>query len=188
MKRWKGTEVIGVLLLGAFWAPVLAQDSPRVHSQPCRSVLQERKLPVKLKTRGPVQTARWEQVDEVLAGLDRDLKTLDCEFRFNELFETDHEKLHMPLTNNVVRTVPESSLAGLPVFNPSQERLGDYVSRVKYTRTGGLVRTDSYTLYYFQYQDSEGEMHTSGSQLLLDSYRVRWSDIAERVAFKSPNP
>jgi hypothetical protein len=123
----------------------------------------------------------------VLAGLDRDLKTLGCEFRFNQLFEMDRQEVYFPLTNNVVRTVPESSLVGLPVFNPSEERLGEYVSRVKYTRTGGLERTDSYTLYYFQYQDNEGEIHTSGSQLLLDSYRVRWTDIAERRGFKSPD-
>jgi len=158
------------------------------HAQPCLSVLKERNAPIKLKTRGRVQTARWEQVDEVLAGLDRDLKALDCEFRFNELFEMDRQELYFPLTNNVVRIVPESSLAGLSVFNPFEERLGEYVSRVRYTRTGGLLGTDSYTLFYFQYQDSEGEIHTSGSQLLLDSYRVRWSDIAERIGFQSADP
>ena len=177
-------ETIGVLLLGGLCTPILGQDSlSMTHSQPCLSVLKERTLPIKLKTRGRVQTARWEQVDEVLVGLDRDLKTLDCEFRFNELFEMDRQELYFPLTNNVVRTVPESSLVGLTVFNPSEERLGIYVSRVRYTRTGGLERTDTYTLYYFQYQDSEGSIHTSGSQLLLDSYRVRWSDIAERISF-----
>jgi hypothetical protein len=182
------TGGIAVLLLGAFGAPVLAQDAPLVHSQPCLSVLQERKLPIRLKTRGPVPTARWEQVDEVLTGLDRDPKARDCEFGFDELFETDRSELYVPLTNNVVRTVPESSLAGLPVFNASEKRLGEYVSRVRYTRTGGLVGTDSYTLFYFQYQDGEGEIHTSGSQLLLDNYRVRWSEIAGRVGFKVQNP
>ena len=176
---------MGLLFLGLVCAPVSGQDSLPAHSEGCLSVLQERKLPVRLKTRGRVETARWEQVDEVLAGLDRDRRTFDCEFQFNELFETDQDELYIPLTNNLVRTVPESSLAGLTVFNPSQEVLGKYVSRVKYTRTGGLVRTDSYTLYYFQYQDSEGEIHTSGSQLLLDSYRVRWSDVAEHVGFST---
>ena len=178
--------VIGLWLLGTLGTPILGQNAPpTTQSQPCLSVLQERKLPIKLKTRGPVQTARWEQVDEVLAGLDRNPNTLDCEFRFNELFETDEQELYFPLTNNLVRIVPESSLEGLPVFNPSEELLGEYGSRVKYTRTGGLARTDSYTLFYFQYQDSEGENHTSGSQLLLDSYRVRWSDLAERVGYRS---
>lgn len=179
---------MGLLLLGVVCAPLSGQNSLPAHSEGCLSVLEERKLPVKLKPRGRVETARWEQVDEVLAGLDRDHKTFDCEFKFNELFETDREELDIPLTNNLVRTVPESSLAGLAVFNRSQERLGEFVGRVKYTRTGGLVRTDSYTLYYFQYQDSGGEIHTSGSQLLLDSYRVRWSDVAERVGFKSADP
>ena len=180
---------MGLWLLGVLGTPILGQDAPPMtHSQFCLSVLQERKLPVKLKTRGPVQTARWDQVDEVLAGLDRDPRRLDCEFKFKELFDTDHRELYFPLTNNLVRIVPESSLAGLQVFNPSEELLGEYLSRVKYTRSGGLARTNSYTLYYFQYQDSEGEIHSSGNQLLLDSYRVRWSDLAERVGFSSRTP
>ncbi|MEE8348957.1 MAG: hypothetical protein V3R94_05270 [Acidobacteriota bacterium] len=182
------TVVIALVLWAAFGGLIPAQDSGSMQSPPCQSALQERNLPIRLKTRGSVETARWEQVDEVLAGLDRDLKALDCRFRFNELFETRRQELFFPLTNNVVRTVPESSLAGVAVFNPSEERLGEYVSRVEYTRTGGLENTDSYTLYYFQYRDSEGEIHTSGSQLLLDSYRVRWSDIAESVGFDTADP
>lgn len=182
-------ETVGLLLLGSLCMPILGQNSlPTTPTQPCLSALEERKLPIKLKTRGRVQTARWEQVDEVLAGLDRDTKTLECEFRFNDLFEVDRQDIYFPLTNNVVRTVPESSLVGLSVFNPSEELLGEYVSRVRYTRTGGLEKTDTYTLFYFQYQDSEGAIHTSGSQLLLDSYLVRWMDIAEHSAFQSVAP
>lgn len=178
-------EVVGLLILGSFCDPVLTQDLLITHSPLCLSVLKEKKLPVKLKLDRSSKIARWDQVDEVLAGLDRDLKALGCEFKFNELFEADREELYIPLTNNVVRIVPESSLSGLSVFNTSGVLLGKYAGRVQYTRTMGLERTHSYTLYYFQFQDSDGEIHTSGSQLLLDSYRVKWKDIAERVGLSS---
>ena len=179
-------RAFGFLLLWSFCALVLAQEtSAPGRSEPCLAVLTARKLPVQLKTRGRVRTARWEQVDEVLAGLDRDLQQLTCEFRFEEIFRTDKEELHIPVTNNVVRTVPEATLKGVPIFNQSGEHLGEYESRVSYSRRGGLFRSDSYTLYYFQFRSSEGELQSSGNHLLLDNFLMRWSDIADRIAVKT---
>ncbi|MDA2934319.1 hypothetical protein MYX82_08240 [Acidobacteria bacterium AH-259-D05] len=173
---------LGFLLL---WSVFVQNVPPSVHSEPCLAVLTARKLPVKLKTRGPVQRARWEQVDEVLAGLDRDVQQLNCEFRFDELFRTDRKELYIPVTNNLVRMVPEVTLKGVSIFNQSEEHLGEYESRVSYSRTGGLLRADSYTLYHFQFRNAEGEFQTSGHDLLLDHYLVRWSEIAGGVAIKT---
>ena len=108
-----------------------------------------------------------------------------CELKFEEIFRTDKEELYIPLTNNLVRVVPETILDGLPVFNQSEERLGEYDSRVSYQRSGGLYATDSYTLYYFQYKDTEGDVESSGNHLLLDEYLVLWSDLSERVAMNT---
>jgi len=167
-----------------FLALALAQIAPFLHGQEtCATVLKEKKLPVKFKTRG--QRARWEQVDEVLTGLSEDLRGMPCEIKFEEIFRTDKEELYIPLTNNLVRLVPETKLAGLPVFNQSGERLGEYDSRVSYQRSGGLYATDSYTLYYFQYKDTEGEVESSGNHLLLDEFLVRWSDLSERIAMNT---
>ena len=107
-----------------------------------------------------------------------------CKLKFEEIFRTDKEELYIPLTNNLVRVVPETILEGLPVFNQSGERLGEYDSRVRYQRSGGLYATDSYTLYYFQYKDPEGDVESSGNHLLLDDYLVPWSDLSERIALR----
>jgi hypothetical protein len=48
-----------------------------------------------------------------------------------------------------------------------------------------LYATDSYTLYYFQYKDTEGDVESSGNHLLLDEYLVLWSDLSERVAMNT---
>ena len=167
-----------------FLALALVQIAPFLHGQEtCATVLKERKLPVKFKTRG--QRARWEQVDEVLTGLSDDLRGMPCQIKFEEIFRTDKEELYIPLTNNLVRVVPETILQGLPVFNQSGERLGEYDHRVSYQRTGGLYASDSYVLYYFQYKDTEGEVESSGNHLLLDEFLVRWSDLSERIAMNT---
>ena len=58
-------------------ALALVQMTPFLHGQEaCETVLKEKKLPVKFKTRG--QRARWEQVDEVLTGLSDDLGEMPC--------------------------------------------------------------------------------------------------------------
>ncbi len=176
--------------LAYFWcgflALALAQIAPFLHGQEsCATVLREKSLPVKFKTRGSPQRARWEQVDEVLTGLSEELQGMACELKFEEIFRTDKEELYIPLTNNLVRVVPETILDGLPVFNQSEERLGEYDSRVSYQRSGGLYATDSYTLYYFQYKDPEGDVESSGNHLLLDEYLVLWSDLSERVAMNT---
>ena len=81
--------------------------------------------------------------------------------------------------------VPETILEGLAVFNQSGEHLGEFENRVSYQRAGGLYATNSYTLYYFRYKDTEGEVESSGNHLLLDDYLVPWSDLSERIAINT---
>lgn len=150
--------------------------------EPRSAALRELKLPVKLKTRGKPRRAKWEQVDKVLTELRKNLQGTTCEFKFEEIFKTDKEKLYLPVTNNLVRTVSEAALAGVPIFNQSGERMGEYEGRVTYNRSGGLYVKKSYTLYYFQFRDTEGKLQSTGNRLLLDDYLVRWSDIKNRVA------
>ena len=173
-----------------FWLSFCGLALAQVSSVPdgqeaCTTVLEEENLPTKFKTRGPLQRARWEQIDEVLTGLRRDLQGIDCEIKFQEIFRTDREELYIPLTNNLVRLVPEATLKGLPIFDQSGARLGEYENRVSYNRSGGLYRVESYTLFYFQFKDTQGDLQSSGNHLLLDDFLVPWSDLAERVAMES---
>ena len=179
-------RTVAFIFWWGFCGLALAQVSSSPHGQEaCATVLEGKDLPTKFKTRGPLQRARWEQIDEVLTGLREDLQGIDCEIKFQEIFRTDKEELYIPLTNNLVRLVPEATLKGVPIFDQSGERLGEFENRVSYNRSGGLYRVESYTLYYFQFKDTQGELQSSGNHLLLDDFLVPWSDLAERVAMES---
>ena len=147
----------------------------------CSVIARELKLPAKLKTRGKPHRARWEKVDEVISNLRKKIERTSCSFTLDQLFRPTKKEMVFPLTNNLLRTTPDASLEGIEVFNQGGDRLGEYANRVMYQRSGGLYRKRKYTLYYFQYKNSEGKLQSSGNQLLLDSYLVRWGDIKDRV-------
>ncbi len=151
----------------------------------CLEVSRNRKLPVKLKTRGKPKRAQWEQVDRVLTDLREDVKQTPCQFRFDSLFKTREKQLYIPLTNNLIRTVPEETLQGLTVFYQSGETQGEYVSRVTHDRSGGLYARRSYTLYSFRFRNADGEVMAIGNDLLLDNFLIRWSDIRNRIAINA---
>lgn len=153
----------------------------RAAEEQCSSIARELKLPAKLKTRGKPHRARWGKVDEVITNLRKKIEGTSCSLTLNQLFRPTKKELLFPLTNNLLRTTPDASLEGVEVFNQRGERLGQYANRVMYQRSGGLYRKIGYTLYYFQYKDSQGKLQSAGNQLLLDSYLVRWEDIKDRV-------
>ncbi len=153
----------------------------RVPEKQCSLIARELKLPAKLKTRGKPHRARWEKVDEVISDLRKKIERTSCSLTLHQLFRPTKKELMFPLTNNLLRTTPDSSLEGVEVFNQQGQRLGQYANRVMYQRSGGLYKKRKYTLYYFQYKNSQGKLESTGNQLLLDFYLVRWDDIKERV-------
>ncbi len=155
-------------------SPLVADD--------CRELSESMRMPVKLKRRGKPSRARWEQIDKVLTGLREKAGGRVCALTFEQVFRTKREELLVPLTNNLLKTVPEQALQGLAVMDQKGEPLGEYVGRVTYEKTGGLVGRKSYVLYYFQFRDSEGQMQSTGNRLLLDYFLVRWADLKGRVA------
>lgn len=154
------------------WAP--AADG-------CEILAGRLKFPVKLKTRGKPPRARWEQVDAVVTQLRNQLQGKQCEFTFQQVFRSDRTELYFPLTNNLVRTVPEEALKGLKIYGRQGEDLGQYQNRVVYEKSGGLYARQAYSLYYFQFLDLEGQLQSTGNRLLLDDFLVRWEDLKARV-------
>ena len=150
-------------------SPLVADD--------CRELSESMRMPVKLKRRGkPSRARRW------VTGLREKAGGRVCALTFEQVFRTKREELLVPLTNNLLKTVPEQALQGLAVMDQKGEPLGKYVGRVTYEKTGGLVGRKSYVLYYFQFRDSEGQMQSTGNRLLLDYFLVRWADLKGRVA------
>jgi len=168
-----------VVLMVVFPGGETSQARPA--EEHCSSIARELKLPAKLKTRGKPYRARWGKVDEVITNLRRKVEGTSCSLTLNQLFRPTKKELLFPLTNNLLRTTPDASLEGVEVFNQRGERLGQYANRVMYQRSGGLYSKSGYTLYYFQYKDSQGKLQSAGNQLLLDSYLVRWEDIKDKV-------
>jgi hypothetical protein len=152
----------------------------------CDSVLQGQKLPADLKTRGKPRVAKWELVDKTLNNVSKSLGGLTCEYSFGQLFRTKHEELYFPLTNSLVRLVPDESLAGIEVFNEELERIGLFEGKVRFEKSGNLYARSSYTIYYFQFRTESGKLESVPRQMnLLDRYLVRWADIRDKVALRT---
>jgi len=154
-----------------------------IRAEECEAISTEFNIPIKLKTRGKPKMARWEQVDEILNGIGQKLERASCEFTFGELFRYGkEEEVYFPLTNTVVRVVPEQSLSGIKVYNNDGDLLGFYANKVRYERSGGLEFNQTYSLYYFQYSDLADKLQSVGHRLLLDDFAIRWIDIRDKVA------
>lgn len=153
----------------------------RVSVDECESLTAQLRLPVKLKTRGKPARARWEQVDVVVSKLRESLPGKSCAFTFGQVFRSDKKEVYFPLTNNLVRTVPEEALKSIKVFSQEGYDLGEYEGRVAYERSGGLYVKNAYRLYYFQFKDKRGELQSTGNRLLLDNFVARWDDLKDRV-------
>ena len=179
MPRFRFGCLILVLVLFGGWEPGAA-------SPDCESILPGLKVPAKLKTRGKPKRGRWENVDKVITRVREAVQDQDCSLTPAQLFRVRRQELFFPLTNNVLRTVPEESLHGVSIYSNDGERLGEFSNIVPYHRSGGLYAVKGYTLHYFQYKDEEGSLHSSGTDLLLDNFLLKWSEIKDRVVISTP--
>ena len=170
---------VGILVV------ILVCCSAWLSAQTCQDLAADLKLPTKFKTRGKPRVGKWEDVDKVLNALDKKLEVMQCSFTFSEVFKQNREDVYFPVTNSVVRIVPEDSLMGLTVFTKEEFELGEYAGAVRYEKSGGLYAQKSYSLFYFQYMGKDSNLHSVGSRLLLDDFVVKWDDIKDRVAVVS---
>jgi hypothetical protein len=175
---------VAALIVMAMITPVIGQNEKNhvIGGEPvCLQVVHEIKLPVRLKTRGRPQRAQWEQVDRTLVTLQDRLQGRACSLRFEHLFASRRDDVYFPLTNQLIRVMPEKALNGAPVYNQSGELLGDFAGRFVVEKSGAFYNRQRVTLYFFQYKDQQGELRDSGRELLLDNYLVKWADIRDRL-------
>ena len=151
----------------------------------CRQALDAVEAPQRLKTRGKPKRARWEKVDEVLAKVSKELESTSCTVTFSQLFEVRSDEVLFPITNSILKLSPEGIFEGVTVYTSDGDALGEFVGRALYQRSGGLYASKSYALVFFQYRGSDGELHSSGHDLLLDRFLVRWTDIRDRTVLVS---
>ena len=162
----------------AFFA-LLGAISGGLEAADCKAQLEAVGLPHTLKMRSKPQRARWQPVERILTDLREDLKGSPCTVLFKDAFLAKQSDYFFPLLNNLLRTVPETSLEGAGVYAQDGSLLGEFSNRVVFEKNGNF-------LYYFQFRDSSGELQSSGNRLLIDIpsrkpfFQLKWSEIAER--------
>jgi hypothetical protein len=93
----------------------------------------------------------------------------------------------LPLSNTVLKFLPEESLKGLPVYDRRlKKQIGTFFSSFTYEKSGGLSAANNYKLSLFQYTDLKGDLQAPmlNNRLLLDSYGVPWADASSRPGFR----
>jgi len=161
------------------------QMATRPEKGSCEELTLKYKLPKDVGKRKGPDRLKWEDVDKLLTGMREELPGRECQFTFGALFQVKPKKdrpLYFPLTNNVIRTVPENALEGVQVYDLEGKPLGRYDSRVPHEKSGGGLAKKSYTLFSFQFKNPSGEFESVGGRLLLDEFLIKWDDIKDKVA------
>ncbi|MBI1747480.1 MAG: hypothetical protein HYR55_12940 [Acidobacteria bacterium] len=90
----------------------------------------------------------------------------------------------MPITNSVLKFLPDEAWKDIAVFNRKGERIGNFVGKFAHEKSGGLAISKSYRIYYFQYRDKNDVNQVATADYLeRDEYCVEWADIKQRPAF-----
>ena len=93
----------------------------------------------------------------------------------------------LPLSNSLLKFLPEKSLADLLVYSQKGELLGKFLDTYSYERSGGLRVLNEYRMVSFQYIDTRGETQAPSETFLLDLYGVPWRDAHYQPGFRLPS-
>jgi len=176
-------------------------------------------FPCKMKAKGNPRMIRWQDVDACLneaddrvdwEGLSLQIETLRQDenllradvsdvvesalaahaIPYNRVISVDKNDALLPLSNSVLKFLPDGSLMGAPVFDKrTKEQVGTFAGVFIYEKSGGLSAANTYKLSIFQYTNLRGEIQVpAGDRLLLDSYGVPWKDAVDQPGFRlTPN-
>ena len=100
--------------------------------------------------------------------------------------DKDEDRVILPLSNSLLKFLPEDSLASLPVYSRDGDLLGSFIGVYGSERSGGLEVMSSYRMVNFQYTDLRGEAQAPTDRFLVDSYGVPWRDAKSQPGFRLP--
>lgn len=92
----------------------------------------------------------------------------------------------LPLSNSLLKFLPDNSLAELTVYDKKGNLLGIFIGAYSFERSGGLEFLTGYSMVNFQYTDLNGVAQAPGERFLLDSYGVPWRDAWHQPGFRLP--
>jgi len=172
-------------------------------------------FPCRLKAGGKPKMLHWQAVEKCLSnaeecvdweGFYHQLQKIREEFRLQALdltaavesslsahalpydkvfLVTDIEAL-VPLSNALLRFLPENSLLDLPVYDKSGARVGTFAGVYSFEKVGQISGMQNRHAL-FQYTDSRGNMQAAPDKLLLDSFGVPWKDAVSASGFRLPS-
>jgi hypothetical protein len=105
---------------------------------------------------------------------------------YNKIFRVKETAALLPLSNSLLKFLPAGSLMDLPVFNHSGARIGTF-SGVYILEKEGVLSGTIQRHSLFQYTGPSGNIQSSPSSLLLDSYGVVWKDVQSQPGFQLPS-
>jgi hypothetical protein len=92
----------------------------------------------------------------------------------------------LPLSNSLLRFLPEDSLLDLPVYDNSGKRIGTFAGVYSFEKIGEISGARNRHAL-FQYKDLKGSIQASPDRLLLDSFGVPWKDALSQSGFRLPS-
>ena len=93
----------------------------------------------------------------------------------------------LPLSNSLLKFLPDNSLAELMLYNKKGDLLGVLIGAYSFERSGGLEFLTGYNILSFQYTDLNGIVQAPGERFLLDLYGVPWRDAWHQRGFRLPS-
>jgi len=93
----------------------------------------------------------------------------------------------LPLSNSLLKFLPDNSLTELTLYNKKGDLLGVLFGAYSFERSGGLEFMTGYNMVSFQYTDLNGILQAPGERFLLDSYGVPWRDAWHQRGFRLPS-
>jgi len=172
-------------------------------------------FPCRLKAGGKPKMLHWQDVEKCLYNAEervdwedsyRELQQIREEFRlqaidltsavesslsahalpYDKVFLVTESEALLPLSNSLLRFLPENSLLDLPVYDKSGARVGTFAGVYSFEKVGQISgMRNRHAL--FQYTDSRGNMQAAPDKLLLDSFGVPWKDALSASGFRLPS-
>jgi hypothetical protein len=102
---------------------------------------------------------------------------------FDRVFLVKKTESLLPLSNTVLRYLPENSLMDLPVFDKSGRQVGTFAGGYTFEKMGEISGSRQ-EHSVFQYADAAGKIHSSSDKLLLDSFGVPWNAANSQPGFR----
>jgi hypothetical protein len=104
---------------------------------------------------------------------------------FDKVFLVKESEVLLPLSNSILKALPEDSLMNLPVYDKSGKQIGTFAGSYTFEKVGE-ISGNKQRHALFQYTDANGKICSSSDRLLLDSFGVPWKGAASQRGFRLP--